>query len=90
MWAIPFIGVCAGACDIPRSSKILCKRLDDNDIVLVETPTMVLYHSVISLLSFSLSLAGIIRISSIPVWLIVQVTTTLIDELMKDCMVSMR
>ena len=59
--AIPFIGVSAGACDIPRSSKILCKRLDDNDIVLVETPTMVLYHSV-SLLSFSLSLAGIIRI----------------------------
>jgi hypothetical protein len=74
--AIPFIGVCAGACDIPRSSKILCKRLDDNDIVLVETPTMVLYHSV-SLLSFSLSLAGIIRISSIPVWLIVHVTATL-------------
>ena len=73
--AIPFIGVCAGACDIPRSSKILCKRLDDNDIVLVETPTMVLYHSVS--LSFSLSLAGIIRISSIPVWLIVHVTATL-------------
>jgi len=62
-WAIPFIGVSAGACD-NRSSKILCKRLDDNDMVLVETPTMVLYHSVS--LSFSLSLAGIIRISSIP------------------------